>query len=159
MRKRKNNLDERQEQKLLRIEHNGVWFAFWGLLAVILIQNVIYGMYEFRNIAGEVVVFMGLAIYILVDCMRNGIWDRSLQPNVKTNSIASLGAGSVIGLLYFISSYLKYQKLLGSIATGVFMLGMVFVLSFIALTACASIYKKRVRKLERHNDSDSDDVD
>ncbi|MDD7312724.1 MAG: hypothetical protein PUH78_09820 [Clostridia bacterium] len=33
MKKQKNNLDERQEQTLLRIERNGCWFAFWALLA------------------------------------------------------------------------------------------------------------------------------
>ena len=38
MKKMKNNLDERQELKLLRIEHNGCWLAFWGLLIVMLIQ-------------------------------------------------------------------------------------------------------------------------
>ena len=31
---KKNNLDEMQEQELLKIEHNGCWLAFWGLLAV-----------------------------------------------------------------------------------------------------------------------------
>ena len=32
IRKMKSNLDERQELKLLKIEHNGCWIAFWGLL-------------------------------------------------------------------------------------------------------------------------------
>ncbi len=27
---RRNRLDERQEQKMLQIEHNGCWIAFWG---------------------------------------------------------------------------------------------------------------------------------
>ena len=39
MKKTKSNLDELQELKLLKIEHNGCWLAFWGLLAVILTQN------------------------------------------------------------------------------------------------------------------------
>ena len=34
----KNRLDEMQEQKLLKIEHNGCWLAFYGLAAVIMIQ-------------------------------------------------------------------------------------------------------------------------
>lgn len=38
MKKMKNNLDERQELELLRIEHNGCWLAFLGLLIVMLIQ-------------------------------------------------------------------------------------------------------------------------
>lgn len=35
---KKNNLDEMQEQELLKIEHNGCWLAFWGLLAVMAVQ-------------------------------------------------------------------------------------------------------------------------
>ena len=158
MSKRKNNLDEMQEQKLLRIEHNGVWFAFWGLLVAILIQSLTGGVNEFRNIIGELVVFLGLDLYLLVACMKNGIWDRKLRANTKTNIIVSLVGGTVVGLLYFISSYFKYHKLLGSIATGIIMLSMTAILTFIALSACASIYKKRVKKLEEDSDLDSDDI-
>lgn len=158
MSRRKNSLDEMQEQKLLRIEHNGVWFAFWGLVVAIVIQGLNGEANEFRNIIGELVVFLGLDLYLLTACMKNGIWDRKLQANTKTNISVSLVAGMVIGLLHFISSYLKYHKLLGSIATGIIMLGITAVLSFIALTVCTSIYKKRVKKLEEGNDSDSDDI-
>ena len=158
MSKKKSNLDEMQEQKLLRIERNGVWFAFWGLLVAILIQSLNGGANEFRNIIGESIVFFCLAMYIVVACIRDGIWDRSLQPNAKTNIIVSLVAGTVVGLLHFTSSYLKYHKLLGSIATGIIMLSMTAVLSFIALAACTSIYKKRVKRLEENSDLESDDV-
>ena len=37
MRRKKSNLDEMQEQELLKVEHNGCWIAFWGLLAAIYI--------------------------------------------------------------------------------------------------------------------------
>ena len=33
MKKNKSNLDERQELKLLKIEHNGCWFAFLGIVS------------------------------------------------------------------------------------------------------------------------------
>ena len=36
--KRRNNLDEMQEQKLLHIESRGYWLAFWGLAAALIIQ-------------------------------------------------------------------------------------------------------------------------
>ena len=45
----KNNLDERQELKLLKIEHNGCWFAFWGLLIAIAIQ-LVAGSMEVKNV-------------------------------------------------------------------------------------------------------------
>ena len=37
---KKNNLDEMQEQELLKIEHNGCCLAFWGLLVVMAVQMV-----------------------------------------------------------------------------------------------------------------------
>ena len=33
------NLDERQEQALLKIEHNCCWLAFWGLLTALFVQH------------------------------------------------------------------------------------------------------------------------
>ena len=39
MKKTESNLDEMQEQKMLKIEHNGYWLGFWGLLAAILILS------------------------------------------------------------------------------------------------------------------------
>lgn len=152
MNKRKNNLDEMQEQKLLKIEHNGAWFAFWGLLATILIQVAIGKENLFRNIVGEWIVFMCLAAYISVSCMKNGIWDRNLQPNGKTNIILSLVAGTICGSVFFVSSYLKYHKLFGSIATGVFIFIGIFALTLITLTVSVSMYKKRVRKLEENSE-------
>ncbi|MEA1960397.1 MAG: DUF6773 family protein [Bacillota bacterium] len=158
MNNRENNLDEMQEQKLLKIERNGAWFAFWGLLATILMQVVIGGENLFRNIVGEWIIFMCLAAYMGVSCMKNGIWDRHLQPNGKTNIIVSLVAGSICGSVFFISSYLKFQKLFGSIATGVFIFIGTFALALITLTVSVSLYKKRVRKLEEDSEAQFDDT-
>ena len=88
MKKNKSNLDERQELKLLKIEHNGCWFAFWGLLAVMLVQ-LLLGNNDAKNLAGEWIVFMSLCVYLLTACIKNGIWDRRLKPTLKTNTIAS----------------------------------------------------------------------
>ena len=43
MKKRKNKLDEMQEQRLLHIESAGCWIAFIGLMLVIAAQLVYYG--------------------------------------------------------------------------------------------------------------------
>ena len=50
IRKMKSNLDERQELKLLKIEHNGCWIAFWGLLIVMAIQMIV-GNDSIKNLA------------------------------------------------------------------------------------------------------------
>ena len=117
MKKEKNNLDERQELKLLKIEHNGCWFAFWGLLAAMLIQMFL-GNGSPKNLAGEWIVFMCLAIYLSAACMKNGIWDRKLKPNFKTNAIASVIAGTALGVIWFVISYQNYHNFIGSIMTG-----------------------------------------
>ena len=49
--KMKNNLDEMQEIKLRGIERNGCWFAFWALLAAMMIQLVLGA--EPKQMAGE----------------------------------------------------------------------------------------------------------
>lgn len=152
MSKRNNNLDEMQELKLLEIEHRGTWFTFWGLLIAILIQVVIGGEDLLRQVVGEWVVFMCLAIYICVACLKNGIWDRKLQPNSKTNIAVSLISGIICGIVFFTSSYIKYHKLLGSIATGIFIFIVTFALTLVVLTILASVYKKRIEKLERHGE-------
>ena len=147
IRKMKSNLDERQELKLLKIEHNGCWIAFWGLLIVMLIQMIV-GNDSIKNIAGEWVVFMSLVLYLSIDCVRNGIWDRKLKPNLKTNIIASSIAAVLAGIICFSVSYRNYHKLIGSIATGVIMFVQVEILCLIVLMISSKIYKRRVQKLE-----------
>ena len=85
---KKSNLDEMQEQALLKIEHNGCWLAFWGLLAAIALQMVM--RVPGRQMLGEWIVFMSLSLYIVIACLRKGIWDRHLKANRKTNLIVSL---------------------------------------------------------------------
>ena len=109
MKKRKNNLDERQELKLLRIEHNGCWIAFWGLLIAMVVQ-LIAGIHGPENLAGEWIVFMCLALYLVIDCIKNGIWDRRMKPDFKTNLIASSIAAAVMGVVWFTISYRNYMN-------------------------------------------------
>lgn len=146
MKIKQNNLDEMQELKLLHIERNGCWLAFWGLLAVILVETVLDT--NFRLLAGEWIVFMCLALYLSVSCMRQGIWDRRLRPDLKTNLAASTAAGLVCGIIFFLVSYRNYGKIVGSTATGIFMFLFVFFSTAVVLTVSAAIYKKRVKKLE-----------
>ena len=82
MKKTENKLDEMQEQRLLHIERNGCWFAFWALLISIFVQMFIFGPGNFKEIAGEWIVFMILAIYLSAACLKNGIWDRRLKPDL-----------------------------------------------------------------------------
>ncbi len=147
MKKSKNNLDEMQNLKLLQIEHTGCWIAVWGLLASIYIQMA-FGLNEFKHIGGEAIVLMVVSVYLVVSCIKNGIWDRRLKPDFKTNLTISLTAGGLFGLYWFIVSYRNYHKLLGSAATFVLMAAAVSALILFVLCLCSGAYKKQAKKLE-----------
>ena len=142
---KKTNLDEMQEQALLKIEHNGCWLAFWGLLAVMAFQMLL-GV-PGRQLVGEWIVFMALALYLAAACLRAGIWDRHLQANWKTNVIASLLAAIAAGTLVMLSNpYLSEP--LDYVLVWSITAGFTFLLCFAALSICTKLYKKRRRKLD-----------
>lgn len=143
---RKNKLDEMQEQKPLQIEHNGCWVAFWGL-AVSLLVECCLGL-EWKYLAGEWVVFMCLSLYTVIACVRNGIWDRRLEPTPKVFLGASMIAGTICGTLQFTRSYREYHILPGSIAAGLFIMGLTAAVCYGTMTALAAVYRRRVQRLE-----------
>ena len=151
----KNRLDEMQEQKMLKIEHNGYWMAFWGLFIALFVQQFIYGPGEWKYVAGEWIVFMCIALYMVFGCIKNGIWDRRLAPTNEVNLIVSMIAGVVFGLFSFLASYRQYHKLYGSIATGVIFYIIIFTACFSALSLSAFLYKRKRDKLENEEEKDS----
>lgn len=143
---KKSNLDEMQEQALLKIEHNGCWLAFWGLLAAMALQMVM--RVPGRQMLGEWIVFMALSLYIVIACLRKGIWDRHLKANRKTNLIVSLLAAVATGFFVilsnpYLSEPLDYVLVAG--LTG----GFTFVLCFAALSVCTKLYRNRRNKLDK----------
>lgn len=158
MDKKSNQLDEMQELKLLKIEGNGLWLVFYGLLIVIFLQ-IILGMGRIdmlRNIAGELVVFLCLCIYLVARCIRNGIWDRRLKPNLKTNLIVSLIGSLFSGTVIFIGNwFVVYNKLWTAFLSGFGTFLCTFVLSFAAVSITARICKKRAATLEEDSEEHS----
>ena len=144
----KNKLDEMQEQKLLKIEHNGVWLAFWGLFATIIIQIIIGKENILRSIAGEWIVFMLLSGCMLAACIKNGIWDRRLSPNPKTNASVSLIAGIATGLILFALFYGNSHSITLSAVFGLCFSAGTFAVLFLVMSILSSLYKRRVNKLE-----------
>ena len=151
--KRKSNLDEMQEQKLLHIESKGYWLAFWGLAASMIIQMIIYGP-NCKYMTAEWIVFMVIALYMVAGCIKEGIWDRKLRPSFKDNIFMSLVAGVIMGVVQFVMSYRNYHKPVGSIAAGIFSGLIVMFLCLIGLTITASIYKKRKDSLEKEKEEE-----
>ena len=146
--KKKSNLDEHQELELLKIEHNGCWFAFWGLIASMVIQAFIFDL-DAKLLAGEWFVFMALALYISIACLKKGIWDRHLKATIGTSLITSGIAGTAMtvfnGLLILKRSpETPFIALFLGIGTGVF----TFLLCFIAMEISRISYLKKQKKLE-----------
>ena len=146
--KMKNNLDEMQEQELLKIEHNGCWLAFWGLLIVMIVQCFAAGSMDFRTLGGEWIVFMVLALYLAFACARKGIWDRKLAMNAKTNLIVSAVAGIGMGLFNAVMIYRNYHKPLGTAAAAAAIAVITFLICFAALTVTMKETQKRKAAME-----------
>lgn len=143
---KKSNLDEMQEQALLKIEHNGCWLAYWGLLAVLAVQMLMGA--PGSQMLGELIVLLVLCFYIAISCLRKGIWGRRLKAGWKTNLIGSLIAAVATGILVtlsnpYLSEPLDYVLVAG--LTG----GFTFVLCFAALSVCTKLYRNRRNKLDK----------
>ena len=144
---KQSNLDEMQEQALLKIEHYGFWLAFWGLLTIMAIQALL-GV-AFSSLLGEWIIFMVLCVYALVSCLRHGLWDRNLKPNLKTNLLVSILPGLAVGVFDILLFHANETEPLDYLLIGAIPALITFVLCFVALTVCSALYKKRRRKLDQ----------
>ena len=150
----KNNLDEMQEQKLLKLESRGFWLLWWGLLAAMAVQLLVYGVEAFRLLLGEWVVFMLSSVYVTAACIKQGLWDRKLKPNFKTNLLMSLLAGVVSGGFMGVYSYRSFGAVEAAFWTVALVGGCTFVLCLLALSLSAAAYKKRRQKLDEGEGSE-----
>lgn len=152
----KSNLDEMQEAKLLQIEHNGCWLAFWGLLAAMIVELFVFGVENMRYFIGEWIVFMVLCVYMGEACLRNGIWDRRLKADRKTNLTVSLIAGAAAGLIFAAISLVRYHSVSGAIVTFVLLFVFVSLCCFLALSLTAREYRKKLAQLESEVDGEAE---
>ena len=150
MKKRQNMLDEMQENKLMKIEGAGFWLAFAGLLAAIIIQVLVYP--NLRQIAGELTVFFIMSIYLIVLCLKNGLWSRTPPvPTVKGNAISSAVAALAIGMILIARSLLILRNGLSKefFAVTLFLsMAVVFGGCFATLEVTRVVYRRRRRQLD-----------
>lgn len=143
---KRNQLDEMQEQKLCKLESRGFWLLWWGLLAVIFLQSLTCT--PASALTWEWVLFLLVSLYMLVECLRNGIWDRHIKPTLGANLFGSVIAGfGVFVYCLFISGYWP-----GALCTGIF----TALLCFAVLQGTAWLYKKRHNQLE-NTEEDTDE--
>ena len=145
---KKNNLDEMQEQKLLKLESRGFWLTWWGLLAAMAVQLLVYGVEAFHLLLGEWAVFMLSSVYVTAACIKQGLWDRKLKPNFRTNLLISLLAAVVTGGFMGAYSYRSFGAAEAAWWTVAMVGGCTFALCLLALSLSAAAYKKRRQQLD-----------
>lgn len=153
---KKNQLDEMQEQKLLHIEKNGFWLAFCLLGLSMVIQIIVFKSEAVSHMAGEWLVFMCMCVYIMVACMRAGIWDRRLKPDAKTNAIISVIAGVITAAINSITFWVNLvgseDRVIVVVIAAVILFFVTTGICFVALSLAARSYKKRLAKLEEEEE-------
>ncbi|GKI14242.1 hypothetical protein CE91St44_07270 [Oscillospiraceae bacterium] len=154
MKKRKNNLDERQEQALLHIESQGFWLAWGGLLLAMLAQLALRRA-DLWGLLPEWAIFMAMNLYMLVQCLRHNIWDRRLEPNPRTNAIAS----AVLGAVLLPVTAVTFVRNAGRADAGILLLAVCFAalpaaLCFAVLQLMAYTYRRKRERAENAPDEE-----
>ena len=141
---KQNQFDEMQEQTMRGIEARGFWLVWAGLFLAILIQIILRA--PAKQWAGEFVVFMAGCIYMIIECLRNGFWDRHISANTPTNVLASLFAGVVVAIVTGLSSGYWLLAIIPGIITAV--------LCFVVLQVCMHAAQKRRNELDNPKDDE-----
>lgn len=151
----KNNLDEMQELKLLKIESRGFWIGFYALFLSIMVQVFLYGPGKAGNmLVGEFVPFLCMGVYLVGGCLRNGIWDRRLKATPAVNIGFSLLAAAVTALFNAIVSYRTYQSVSGAFAVFMIYFFLVGAVLSITICSCSALYHRRIKRLEEEYDDE-----
>lgn len=157
---KKNNLDEMQELKLLKLESKGFWLGFFGLFISILVQIFLYDSEEAKGIfTGEFIVLLCMAIYLIAGCLKNGIWDRHLQATPEVNIGFSLLAAALTALFNAIMSYRNYHNIGGAVAVFIVYFFMVGIILSVTMCLCTALYQRKRKKLEEEYEEESTDAD
>ena len=151
----KNQLDEMQERTMLTIESRGFWLV-WSLLLVVLLGEGLLG-FTMREMAGTWAVFMISCVYIVVACLRAGIWSRRIKNAAGTNELFSLAGAAVIGVFTFVRMSAFDVPLAIHLACAAIAAGTTFVLALVVLQLCSAVYKKRHEQLENEFDKEEKD--
>ncbi len=143
---KKNLLDEMQEQKMSKIESRGCHVFFFGLLAALVIQNMMGAPTE--QFAGEGIVLTLGCLYMLIENIRNGLWDRHLSATSGTNLLCSLAAAAVVGGFTWVRN--GYWP--GALCTAIFS----GILCFVALQWAMRLTQKRRKTLDEQEEENED---
>lgn len=154
MKKLKSNLDEMQELNLLNIEKRGFWLIYIGLAIAITVQMFLYQEEAGRYIAAEMIVFLGVGIYMVEEGIRKGIWSRRIPATPLANVLQSIGYSSVFAVVLGIIKYVQYGSFSGAVAAAVIFFISMAVICYIVLSLLMVFYKKRKTELENADEEE-----
>lgn len=151
--RKKNNLDEMQEQTLLRIEGSCFWTLYVMLLVAVIGQTLFMEAGP-REVLPELICFMAASIVMVVRCAKNGIWDRRFKPNCKTNLMFSILACVIVAMFQPISYLVspdRWYSVEGMAFAAVIMGGFTFVVTFFLMSISSMATRRRREKLEQED--------
>ena len=150
----KTHFDERQENQLLQIEHVGSTLAWWGLLAVILAQWVLFGS-DFSRLGGELLVFLPLSVYLGVSPIAKGLRDRYWPAALRSKLLVSLLTGVAIAGLNAIAVWLHPARAwAGAASMFLLLLASASAVSFFLLIFLQKMADRRAHRLENEPDEE-----
>lgn len=150
----KKGLDELQKQILLGIESRGFWIAFWGSLILLIVQMIFAN--NIISVISSWLLFMVLAIYEAVSCLKAGIWNNSLYISKKRNAFISSIIAICMGVFQFILVSQRGESTYKTIIVLVPVIAVTFFLCFSAIIIIAKAVKKRRDKLDAEPDDTMD---
>ena len=140
---KKNRLDEMQEQTMRKIESHGFWLLWYSLLAAWIVQTV-FGAVD--KAAGEWGLFMIDCIYMVVACLRNGLWERHFSDTPPANAVYSLVAAVAVTLIIGFSRGYWVGAAFAGVVAGI--------LCFALLQLCVALVRKRREHLDDPKDGE-----
>lgn len=154
----KKEIDERQQADLNRVTSYGYWIAFYLLIAAILVEGIILGR-PFREWAVEWIVFMVIAVYEVVACLRIGVWTETKQRPAKKDYVRYSLVGSLLFSAVFTIGYYfrlmpenrSFGKLVSMFAYWFVLLTVLFLIAYFI---GGGIYNRRRRKMEEELDKE-----
>ena len=151
--RKKNNLDEMQEQTLLHIEGSCFWILYVMLLVAVIGQTLFMEAGP-REVLPELICFVAASIVMVVRCAKNGIWDRHFKPNCKTNLMFSILACVIVAMFQPISYLVspdRWYSVEGMAFTAVIMGGFTFIVTFFLMSISSMATRRRREKLEQED--------
>ena len=143
---RTNNLDEMQDQKLLKMEEYGFWIMFWALTIAIVVQLIIGS--TLKEVVGEIAVLLIGSIYIAATSLKNGLWTRTSIPSMKGNAITSIVPAVLLAAIHIIKMIRSESFNTSNVLFTVAIMVAVYVACFAVLEAFRAMYKKRRAELD-----------